>query len=254
MTRIRAGLGAAILLVISVIAAVPQDELTRWGTPDQNGRRIGSYMVAFDGRTRCPRWTLERLDAAALAHRAVRDTERFTTDTQVPSEFRPSSIDYARSGFDIGHCVPAADCMTGERDLAETFTFTNACPQRPEFNRGEWKRLETHVREIASGPRRTVWVVTCPLWLPDRGGKDNDFKVETIGPSRVWVPTHCGKAVLISDRDNGFSALAWILPNRKLVKGFDEYRVTTDEFESASGLDLWAGLPDQTEDEIEGTK
>lgn len=246
-------IGILALLAIAGAAicaqgAEPDKLLTKYGVPDGTCVVRGRYGIGYDGRSRCPRWVLERLDGRQLATKVDRDTESFHPDQGVPKEFRATVEDYRGSGFDIGHMAPANTHRTNQEDLDSTFLFSNATPQLPEFNRGLWRTLEAEVR--TRGETASVWVVTCPLWIPSKG----KLEVRTIGPHAVWIPSHCGKAVLV-EGPKGVSVESWILPNVEL-KGREtkEFRVSVDEFEAAAGLDLWSELPDELEIRLEGAK
>ncbi len=241
-------ISVAYLTARPAIGAEPLKELTKYGVPDSTGVSRGRYLAGYDGRTRSPRWVLERLDSKQLKVTVDRDSESFHADREVPSELRVDAGDYRGSGFDIGHLAPAATHRTNQADLDSTFLFSNATPQQPQFNRGLWRTLESEVRTRAEAS--PVWVITCPLWIPSGG----TLQIRTIGPHGVWVPSHCGKAVLIEGA-KGVSVESWILPNVEL-KGREtaEFRVSVDEFETAAGLDLWNELPDEIETKIEALK
>ena len=59
------------------------------------------------------------------------------------------SKDYAKTGYDRGHLVPAADMTFNIVALKESFLMSNVSPQKPKFNRGIWKGLESKVRDWA---------------------------------------------------------------------------------------------------------
>jgi len=228
-----------------VFGAEPHKDLTKWGTPDGSGVLREKYLLGYDGRTRSARWVLERLDSVSLGKKVDRDTERFAADSLAGEEFRATATDYRGSGFDIGHLAPADTHRLSQSDLDSTFLYSNATPQLPEFNRGLWKSLESKVRE--AGETSPVWVITAPMWIPTEG----KLAVGTIGPHGVWVPTHCGKAVLI-ERGKEVELKAWIMPNRDLKgRKLEEFEVSIDAFETAAGFDCWAGLPDETEKKLE---
>lgn len=231
-----------------VYSAEPHKDLTKYGVPDGTGVVRGSYLLSSDGRTRSANWVLERLDRGSLAARVDRDTESFRPDPGVGEEFRATAGDYRTSGFDIGHLVPANNHRASQADLDATFLFSNATPQLPQFNRGLWKSLESEVHETAKD--FPLWVITAPLWIPENG----KLTVETIGPHGVWIPSHCGKSVLM-ERGEKVELKAWIMPNRDL-KGHElqEFEVSVDQFETAAGFDCWAGLPDEAEKKLEAGK
>lgn len=239
-------IGLIVALYAAAVTCVPQDELTRYGTPEGTVARHGRYCLAFDGSRRCPRWVLERLDADTLNGSGTRDGLSFKSDPNVPAEFRPHAIDYAEIVFDIGHNAAAGN-YGRQDDIAATMTFSNACPQVAAFNRGKWKELETHVRHLAEANGVTVWVVTVPIF---------DGTVQKrIGPSRVCVPSHCGKAILIRAADGTISVKAWLLPNKDCgTSPLDSFVVTTDQLETVAGLDFWSELPTAQQTALESRR
>jgi endonuclease G len=79
----------------------------------------------------------------------VRRRDRFVPDPKLPVESNINQF-YTRSGLDRGHIAPAADnlCL-GENVMLESFFFTNMAPQYPGLNRGKWRILEEHTRDLA---------------------------------------------------------------------------------------------------------
>lgn len=226
------------------------EELTRYGTPDQEWASRGGYLVSYDGRTRCPRWVLEKLDADQLAVRVIRDGQDFRADQAVPAEVRVGPADYRGSGFDIGHLAPAAVHRTSQQDLESTFLFSNAVPQPRSVNAGVWLALENEVASQAKAS--SVWVITAPLWFAEDNG---ELRVRTIGRRTVWVPTHVGKAVLVEERQRVDRLRAWVIPNNVEAcrgKRFHDFQVRVDEFEIRSGLNVFSALPDELEEQLEG--
>lgn len=226
------------------------EEITRYGTPDQEWSSRGGYLVSYDGRTRCPRWTLERIDEEQLVIRVDRKGEDFRSDESVPVEYRVGPADYRGSGFDIGHLAPAATHRTTQEDLESTFLFTNAVPQPRSVNAGVWLSLENEV--VRLGKTSPAWVITAPLWIPEAG----ELRVRTIGRRGVWVPTHVGKAVLMEGDGQRVDRLrAWVIPNNVEAcrgKRFQEFQVRVDQFEIQSGLNVFSQLPDSLEEQLEG--
>lgn len=195
-------------------------------------------------------WVQYTLTPESLRGETAKRPTHFTADDRQPQEYRWSEADYAGSGFDIGHCFEAA-AARGEQSERDTFILTNTMPQVAALNRGQWARLEAFIRgRVESGDTATVAVG--PSFLPDAGGH---IRIATIGKNKIWVPTHCWKAVLFTRKGDAApcEALAWLLPNRD-VDDFGKFAVSVDELEAAIGFDLWAGLPDEQEAELEGAK
>ena len=248
-TLLLKSLFVVLILVSSLLAdETTYKELGKYGFPSE-ATLYGRYALAYNGRTRCPDWVLEKLDKVQLKS-TIKRNGRFYSDSTIPIEFRPNYLDYAASGYDIGHMAPFNTHRTSEEDGLSTFVLSNTVPQVPSFNRGLWFVLEFRVQELSI--KHPVWVITCPLWLPSEEGK---IEVKTIGQNKVWVPTHCGKSVLIEKEDGTIELKSWILPNKGLHgHRLDEFVVSVDEFEAALGHDVWKELPDEIEGVLENTK
>ncbi|XP_048053712.1 endonuclease domain-containing 1 protein-like [Megalobrama amblycephala] len=68
---------------------------------------------------------------------------KFEKDVNIPRLGRHQALnrDYVRSGSDRGHLQPVF--QANSQSCADaTFTLTNAAPQNPSFNRGQWRALE----------------------------------------------------------------------------------------------------------------
>ena len=228
-----------------------------YGTPTPDFVERVGYVAGLDGRHRGARWTLHYLDAKRLVA-TPHDTERgsWITDEYLPREFRQTAADHRGTDYDVGHLVPAADCLWDHGAFHETFLLSNTAPQAARMNRGIWRTLEKHIRGLAKDSQ--VWCATGTIFGPSRlvpisveppaGLKGT---IEWIGPNHVPVPSHFFKCVLVRKGDD-LQAMAWAVPNRdEGLKSLDEYRVSVDQVEHWSGLDLWDGLPDEVENELE---
>lgn len=210
--------------------------------PTKDVEHRNGFWFSYDGRARLPRWTLERLNVEELKQVVRRDSNPFRGDEGVLPEARAIPSDYDGTGYDRGHMAPADSHRDSPEELRETFLMTNMAPQSPQCNRGWWRSLEEHTRELAREPGVEVWIITVPLFWDD----DNDIDIKVIGRNRVWVPTHFGKSVLVK-RKAGYSVTSWIGPNAEFKKPLDSLKVSVDVLESVSGFDLWQGLPDEVE-------
>lgn len=222
-------------------------------------------------------YTLTRKKLNAVTGR----TNDFKSDTKITTE-SASPKDYTRSGFDRGHLAPAADMEWSTTSVHESFLMSNMSPQVPQFNRGLWKTLEEKVRDWADR-YGTLYIVTGPVLEKDAASYD------AIGANKVSVPEYFYKVILapVGETAGGlqtqrtlgatddasantaslgatadasansggiqYTAVAFILPNRKCEGTILDYAVTVDEAEQRTGLDFYSALPDETEDLIEST-
>ena len=176
----------------------------------------------------------------ALTKEALR-TNRFRSDPEIPTG-SATTADYRRSGYDRGHLAPAADMAFSVQTMADSFFMSNMSPQKPAFNRGIWKRLEGQVRQIAIR-EKAIYVVTGPI-LPKK-------KTVTIGANQVTVPTHYYKVIF--DLTPPWKMIGFILPNEGSDRPLEDFAVTVDVVEKATGLDFFSALPKAVQERLEST-
>lgn len=219
-------------------------KIARAWAPTSDVRILGNFCVSEDAQKKSARYVVEYFNADVPSQ-----TDRhsgFRTDQDSLPESRPVDDDYQNSGFDRGHLAASANHLSSETANRATFSLINVAPQNPGLNRGAWKRLEALIRDVS---KRPSIIITVPLYLPDESG---ELRIQTIGSGRVWVPTHFGKAWLNHDQQGAVHVAHWIIPNADIGNAnLHDYRVTGDAFEAASGLDLWAPLPDELEFRLE---
>ncbi len=103
------------------------------------------------------------------------------------------SGDYDKSGYDRGHLAPVF--QANSQSCADaTFTLTNAAPQNPSFNRGQWRVLEGNIANELSDQclpnKYSVYIVTGVV--PGINNINN----------RVNVPSHFWTAYCCLDQNN----------------------------------------------------
>jgi hypothetical protein len=117
--------------------------------------------------------------------------------------------------------------------MAQSFTLANVVPQNRENNQRLWARIETSVRGITFRYDDT-YVVTGPMF--------NGQQLQTIGPTRVFVPTQLFKVVYVPSRQMAFAVVVDnISTNRYDIK-------TVHELEAMSGI-RFPGIPESLKDQ-----
>lgn len=221
--------------------------------PITDSLSTASHLSSYNRFTRNPHWVAEHFTPQSLLLKnADRKHSVFYEDPSVPPIFRAKLSDYARSGYDRGHQVPAADAKWSQEAMDSTFTLTNMCPQVGDgFNRDYWAHFEEFCRNLAK-KYPSVRVVTGPLYLPKKDERDGKWRVsyEVIGnPPNVAVPTHFYKVVFGEESPQnpaGRVALgAFVLPNAPISnqKSLTEFEVPLEAVERASGLTFADRLP-----------
>jgi endonuclease G len=114
-------------------------------------------------------------------------------------------------------------------------------PQKPQFNRGIWKKLETAVRELdAQEDIYETFVICGPIF-------DFDTPVARIGTQdsngvSLPVPNAYFKSVLTEDKRGNLNMWSFVLPNAESDKSLDSFLVPTTMVERLSGIFLWERL------------
>lgn len=67
--------------------------------------------------------------------------------------------DYEKNVWDKGHCAPAADFNCDPQLLHSTFSYVNCALQHERLNRGPWRLLELHERELARSSSVSVEIM-----------------------------------------------------------------------------------------------
>lgn len=199
-----------------------------------------AYYTSYSHKAGQPLWVSYELNRSRLIKVAKR-AGRFKSDPLI-SPKTVTHNDYTHSGFDRGHLAPAADMAWSSITMKESFYTSNICPQRPGFNRGIWKTLESLIRDWAADDSH-LFIVTGPIFKNESRqiGKTN----------KIAVPSHFFKAVL--DTAGTDKCIAFILPNFKSKSPIESYAVSVDQLEEMIGRDLFPALDDEIESSIENT-
>ena len=152
----------------------------------------------------------------------------------------PTSADYAGSGMDRGHLVPAADLKWNEEAMRQSFLLTNVCPMHKALNEGGWTKLEEKVREWTARDSALL-VFTGPV--VSKGDT-------TLASGRVTVPSAYYK-VIMAPCVRPKRAIAFIYPNGHSGGRLQQYAVSVDEVERRTGLDFFPTLPDNEQQRLE---
>jgi endonuclease G len=166
-------------------------------------------------------------------------TNKFLEDYKIKTNTATKS-DYYKSGFDRGHLAPAGDMAWSKISMLESFYYSNISPQKPQFNRGIWKKLETLVR-IWAIENQSVYIVTGPVLTE---------KLEKIGENEVSVPNFFYK-VILDYRTPEIKAIGFVIPNKKLKQPLHNFAVSIDSVEKITNIDFFPLLPDEQEIIIE---
>lgn len=182
------------------------------------------YAVGYDPAWGEPAWSAEVITPdSARAGEATKRNGAFHTCTLIDGSVSVPPSVYAKSGFDLGHMVPAGDRGA---DKPETFCTANMVPQSPLLNRRVWAKIELSLRNLATSGA-TLYVVTGPQVLAEAPRLKG----------RVSVPDSTWKAVFIV----GQGAAAWDCSNHAPIVCTQE---TVDTLAALIGFDPLPGVPE----------
>lgn len=194
------------------------------------------YAFGYSEVHEQPLWVIYKLTAGELNGKRVKRTDDFREDPRVRTR-SAAPEDYKGSGYDRGHLAPAADMCWSRDVMSDSFYMSNMSPQKPECNRGIWVDLESRVRTFAYREKE-LFVVTGPIFYEGQ-------PVQSIGvTSKVSVPHAYYKVVY--DLTPPCKMIGFIIPNAGGTKKLQDYAVTVDQVETATGLKFFPKLsPDQ---------
>lgn len=152
----------------------------------------------------------------------------------------PVPEDYAGSGFDRGHLVPAGDLKWNGTAMRQSFMLTNVGPMHKALNEGGWAKLEEKVREWTARDSALL-VFTGPV-VSERD--------TTLAGGRVRVPSAYYK-VIMAPCVRPMRVIAFIYPNGHSGGRLQQYAVSVDEVERLTGLDFFPTLPPEEQQRLE---
>jgi len=199
--------------------------------------RYEAFLVHFNGDRGIANGAVYELIRNELIGTAERPGD-FLQDTGVKG--CPSPQDYAGSGMDRGHLVPAADLKWNPQAMRQSFLLTNVCPMHKALNEGGWAKLEEKVRE---------WTARDSALLVFTGPIVNDGDT-TLAGGRVTVPGSYYKVVM-APCTRPMRAIAFIYPNGYSGGRLRQYAVSVDQVERKTGLDFFPCLSDEEQRRIE---
>ena len=152
----------------------------------------------------------------------------------------PLPEEYAGSGLDRGHLVPAGDLKWNGTAMRQSFLMTNVAPMHKALNEGGWAKLEEKVRE---------WTARDSALLVFTGPVVSDGDT-TLASGRVKVPSAYYK-VILAPCLRPIRVIAFIYPNGHSGGRLRQYAVSVDEVERRTGLDFFPTLPPEEEQRLE---
>ncbi|XP_066518344.1 endonuclease domain-containing 1 protein-like [Hoplias malabaricus] len=130
-------------------------------------------------------------------------------DTKFKYKHQAVKADYNKSGFNKGHLAPVYHAET-QSCADATFTLTNAAPQDPSFNKGQWRKTEKDVATLLENKCKgnSRYIVTGVV--PDKNRPPLN--------KNVTVPSHFWTAYCCIDNNHRVTASGGYLGKNKQVQ------------------------------------
>lgn len=186
------------------------------------------FSLAWDSEKNQSLWVAYRLAKSNLKSRYIHHRIPFEKDVQLGDK-SPDGSDYARSGYNRGHLVPAADMSWDSIAYLETFLMSNITPQIRGFNTGIWKEVEKLTRDWVYD-HDSLLIISGPVFNPSVQNK--------IGSKMIHVPDYFFRIICKEGNEQG-SCISFMIPNEISYKPLRKYLATIDDIERASGLDFF---------------
>jgi endonuclease G len=216
------------------------------------------FVAGYNAVRGAPDWVSWNINATQFS--GVPRCDCFSADQTLPSNvYRVVDFDYRGSGYDRGHMVQSESRTTTDQENASTFLLTNIVPQAGENNQGPWSKFENYLNDLARQNGKEIYVVA--------GGEYSASPATLKGEGKVQIPEFTWKVAVIMDAGEGLAnvqstgdlqVIAIRMPNLTTpnVPGsavgirnhaWEQYEVTVDQIEQATGYDLLSALPNQIE-------
>ncbi len=146
----------------------------------------------------------------------LRRTGSWAFDPRIPASAQAGNDLYAGNKLDRGHMVRRLDPVwgtqaAGKQANADTFFFTNSCPQVDRLNQGIWNDLEDYLLNNANEQNFKASVFTGPVFHES----DREYRGFRL-PQDFW------KVAVMVKANGKLSATAYMLTQKHLLGGLEE--------------------------------
>ncbi|MBQ9667446.1 MAG: DNA/RNA non-specific endonuclease [Prevotella sp.] len=225
-----------------------------------------NYSIEWDHALRAQRWTCYTFNASNSVQKWSRNSwystswggDPFQFDPVVPTneqppvkgEFSGSYYPGTNRYYDRGHICASQDRVCSQDANEQTFYMTNMMPQVNSFNAGIWAQMEIAVRDRwnKSNFRDVLYVV--------KGGTiDRASQILARTKSGFIVPRYFFMALLCKNGSQYKAMAFWVehLNEDHSMDNLADYVINVDRLEQLTGIDFFCNLPDDVENEVEGT-
>lgn len=183
-----------------------------------------AYTSHYDSNAKIPKLVSYVLEPSKVNGCSPR-SNRFFSDYRVKDG--ATSSDYIGSSYDKGHMAPADDFGWDAAVEEESFAMTNISPQKPNFNRGVWKTLETAIRIQVMESGQSYLIYTGSIY----GSESKTMKNKIIIPDGYYK-------IAINLETSEVSAWKFDHRENSWAKDLRMYRTTMKQIENDVGFSI----------------
>ncbi len=194
------------------------------------------YSLGYDLKRKTANWVWEHLTSENLQSAQEKMLFKVHEDPEIPAPFRTQLGDYRSDEFEKAYLCPPMDRRNHLAAMADTYYLSNIVPQARKLKEGVWRELEQKVRAWTK-EYQSLDVFTGPLFL----ASENQMNYRLIGPNQLAVPTAFYK-VIFAKKKRDWDTKCYLIPNEALNEGIDQYEVSLEEIEKASGITFTRNL------------
>lgn len=226
----------ALVFLLLAFTAVNLQCVAQICLPSHNGEVVHHqyYSLSYIKEAKQAEWVAYKLTRRMLK-KVVNRKDEFHNDWHLESG-SASYSDY--ENYDAGHLCPARQMQFDCTAMYESFFMSNMSPQVPDFNRRAWAILEKLERNLV-WKRGELWVYVGPVLSPTDS---------VIGANKVAVPKTFYRIVYDPNKDE---ALAFLLPNQRILEPLESFVVPIDSIESITNIDFFKDFEIQHQAKLE---
>ncbi|MFO7810200.1 MAG: DNA/RNA non-specific endonuclease [Candidatus Delongbacteria bacterium] len=215
------------------------DKHILWGKPRGYDLKVFEYegfVSGYDTVKLNPRWVSYNVKSEYIHGIKYLKYRKFRPDPRLELHQTATNSDYTGSGFDRGHLARQSN-MKGRSPECELEAcyFTNVSPQKQNFNRIVWSKIEQTAINLTERYDES-WIVTGPYF-------DDDILLLN---NRIEIPDGFYK-ILILKKNKEYIPLAFVLDMNSESLNPEDHLVSIDSVESLTGLDFFHELEDSVE-------
>jgi len=229
-----------VLFFTSIIPEIHSQQADVMLPPARDREQIihhKAFSLSYNSSYVMPSWVAYRVTKSQI-NRDESVREKYIPDPEVNTR-SATKKDYKDCGYLMAQFVNYLDVKQIPDAVDETFYMTNITPMKLAFYNSIWCKAEDLIR-LWTAENDGFYVVCGPILT--------EAPFPTIGDDHVSVPKRFYKAIYDPKEKK---AIGFIFKNGMSSGSLKSFSVPVDDIEIETGIDLFSGLDDELEKQIE---